>query len=137
MFLSEVNLESKFHLIINKNNTNFSIKIQFTRSIKEIVNFEALTTPEKVFFITTLHISIQILLNLKNIVFSNLFIQNKYNKRGSIFRTIRKIIPIFENYDKLSEHSLVFIISNLEMKDQIENLKVINIKENGEKKDGK
>ncbi|GAH53842.1 unnamed protein product, partial [marine sediment metagenome] len=47
--------------------------------------------------------------------------------RGSIFRTIKNIIPVFEREDNLKNYNLIFILSNLEMKEQIKNLKVINI----------
>ena len=66
-----------------------------------------------------------------NIIFSNLFIPSIYNKAGSIFRTIRKILPLFENEEDLSPFNLIFILSNLEMKKEIKNLKMITIQANG------
>ena len=132
-FISEINLECNFLLMFNDGNNNFSIQIQFLRSNKEMVDFNGLTTPEKVFFIMTFYISIQIQLDTKNITFSNLFIQSMYNKRGSIFRTIRKILPLFEKEIMFKNFNLIFILSNLEMKDQIKNLKIINIEEKSEK----
>ena len=47
-------------------------------------------------FIVSLFISTGVLLNQENIIFSNLFIPKMYNKGGSIYRTIRKIIPLFD-----------------------------------------
>jgi hypothetical protein len=91
------------------------------------LSFTELTTPEKVFFLIILCISIQINLNFENIVFSNLILPNEYNKRGSIYRTLRKIIPVFEKENSLMSINLVFVISNLEMKKSIENLKIITI----------
>ena len=91
------------------------------------MSFTELTTPEKVFFLIILCISIQINLNFENIVFSNLILPNEYNKRGSVYRTLRKIIPVFENENSLKSINLVFVISNLEMKKSIENLKIITI----------
>ena len=76
-----------------------------------------------------LYLSIKIQTKEENLLFSNVSIPSKYNKAGSIFRTIRKIIPIFENEKTLSKFSLTFIISNLEMKKEIKNLKNINLEE--------
>ncbi len=124
-FLLTINLESHFQIIISEDNKKFLIHLQFIRSSNKVVRFDELTTPEKIFFIITFDISIKILLNSKNIVFSNLFIPKKYDKR-SIFRTIRKIIPVFEKEKNLKNRTLIFIISNLELKKQIKNLKIIN-----------
>ncbi|GAG03919.1 unnamed protein product, partial [marine sediment metagenome] len=84
-------------------------------------------TPEKIFFCIVFYISIKIHINIENIIFSNLSIPSKYNKAGSILRTIRKILPVFEREEVLSKFNLIFIISNLEMKKEIKNLKIINI----------
>jgi len=126
-FLVEINLKVNLQILINNDYTNFSIKTEFTRSKKEIMSFNELTTPEKVFFLIILCISIQINLNFENIVFSNLILPNEYNKRGSVYRTLRKIIPVFEKENSLKSINLVFVISNLEMKKSIENLKIITI----------
>ena len=107
----------------------FYIRSHFTRNNKEQITFDELTTPEKIFFIIICYISIEIQLKNKNIVFSNLFIPSNYNKAGSIFRTIRKILPLFESED-FAEFNLIFILSNLEMKKEIKNLKIITIQEN-------
>ena len=126
-FLIEINLETNFQIIISNNYTNFSVKTKFIRSNKEILTFEELTTPEKIFFVIIFYLSIQILLNFENIIFSNLFLPNIYNKRGSVFRTIRKVIPIFKKEDELKKANLIFIISQLELKKPIENIKVLKI----------
>jgi len=133
VFLLEINLKSNFLLIVDDDNKNFSIQVRHLRiNKKEQVNFDSLTTPGKVFFILSLYISIQICLDSKNITFSNLFVPSKYNKRGSIYRTIRKILPLFESRDNLKNINLIFILSNLEMKEPIENLKVIDIEKTGD-----
>jgi DNA repair exonuclease SbcCD ATPase subunit len=133
VFLFEINLKSNFLLMLNDDNKNFSIYVRYIRTNKkEYVNFDSLTTPEKVFFIVTLYISIHICLDSKNITFSNLFVPSNYNKRGSIYRTIRKILPLFESKESLKNINLIFILSNLEMKEPIENLKVISIEKTGD-----
>ncbi|MFW9781039.1 MAG: hypothetical protein ACFFFB_02010, partial [Candidatus Heimdallarchaeota archaeon] len=59
-----------------------------------------------------------------------LFIPNDYNKSGSILRAFRKILPIFKKIDMLSNFNLILILSNIEIKKQIEDIKIIEIKEN-------
>ena len=129
-FLVEINLETNFQTSINQDFQKFYIQIIFLRSKKESLLFEDLTTPEKIFFVIIFYIAIKIILGTKNIIFSNLFVPNEYNKRGSIFRTISKILPIFEKQKELKNFNLIFIISNLEMKKKIENIKIIKIEEN-------
>jgi hypothetical protein len=129
-FLLQINLETKFQIAIREDFTNFYIKTTFLRSNKERVNFEELTTPEKIYFVMTFYISIKIILQAKNIIFSNLFVPSEYNKRGSIYRTITKILPIFEQEKNLKKFNLIFLISNLEMKKKIGNVKIIKIDEN-------
>ncbi len=131
IFLSKINLESHFQILLNDNNKMFYIQSSFTRNNKEKLIFDKLTTPEKIFFIIIYFISIEIQLKNNNIVFSNQFIPSNYNKAGSIYRTIRKIIPLFESED-FSEFNLIFILSNLEMKKEIKNLKIITIQESSE-----
>ncbi|MFW9942051.1 MAG: hypothetical protein ACFFFT_13490 [Candidatus Thorarchaeota archaeon] len=130
-FLHEINLESNFKIYLNNDNKNFFIKIGFIRNNRERITFKELTTPEKIFFIITYYISMEIQVKNDNIVFSNLFIPSIYNKAGSIFRTIRKILPLFENERDLASFNLIFILSNLEMKKEIKNLKMITIQANG------
>jgi DNA repair exonuclease SbcCD ATPase subunit len=128
-FLSEINLKSHFRIIIPEDKSNFFINIKFIRKGKDQINFEELTTPEKVFFIIILYISVKFLNNKNNIIFSNISILSQYNKAGSIYRTIKKILPILESEKNLRRLSIIFIFSNLELKNEIENLKTINIKQ--------
>jgi hypothetical protein len=129
IFSSKINLQSRIQVLLSDNNKKFYIRLSFTRNNKEQITFGELTTPEKIFFIIICYISIEIQLKNNNIVFSNLFIPSNYNKAGSIFRTIRKILPLFESDDFL-EFNLIFLLSNLEMKKEIKNLSVITIHEN-------
>jgi hypothetical protein len=129
-FLAEINLKSSFRISLSDNNENFLIQIRFTRDNKEQIKYEELTTPEKIFFIIIFYLSIELHVENINIIFSNLFIPSKYNKAGSIFRTIRKIIPLFENEENLSKYNLIFVLSNLEMKKEIRSLNIITIQEN-------
>jgi len=128
-FLKEIHLEIIYQLVVSNDNMAFLIQTKFIRNYKEKVNFEGLTTPEKIYFIIAFFLSIKILLKSENILFSNLFIPNIYNKGGSIYRTIRKILPIFEPNDNLTNFKLIFLMSNLELKKEIENLKVIKVEE--------
>ena len=126
-FLKEVNLKMSFLLVINDTNTSFFLKMDFTRNKKEKANFEELTTPEKIFFIVSFSLSIGVLLGDDTIFFSNLFIPNIYNKGGSIYRTIRKILPLFETNEKLTKFKLIFLMSNLDLKKEINNIKIIKV----------
>ena len=130
IFLLQINLETKFQIAISEDFNNFFIKTTFSRSNKESVNFEELTTPEKIYFVMTFYVSIKVILKAKNIIFSNLFVPSEYNKRGSIYRTITKILPIFEQEKSLKNFNLIFLISNLEMRKKIENVKIVKIDEN-------
>jgi len=130
-FLHEINLKSNFRIHLNSDKQSFYIKIGFIRNNRERITFKELTTPEKIFFIITYYISMEIQVKNENIVFSNLFIPSIYNKAGSILRTIRKILPLFENERNLASFNLIFILSNLEMKKEIKNLKTITIQSNG------
>ena len=129
-FLKTIQLQVQFNLVTNQMNTAFLIKTDFTRKSKINVNFENLTTPEKIFFIISFFISFKVLLNSKNIIFSNLFILPVYNtKGGSIYRTIRKIIPLFKTDENLSDVSIILLMSNLELKKDIDNFKIIEVNE--------
>ena len=130
-FLQEINLRSNFSIHLSNDNKSFFIKIGFIRNNREKITFNELTTPEKIFFIIIYYISIELQVKNDNIIFSNLFIPSIYNKAGSIFRTIRKILPLFENEEDLTNFNLIFILSNLEMKKEIKNLKIITIQSNG------
>jgi len=126
-FLVEVNLRANFRLLLSKDNQKFIIQLNFIRNNKESTDFNELTTPEKIFFVIILYISFELQIDKHNIIFSNLNIPVEFNKAGSIFRTIRKIIPIFEKEKNFSEFNLIFIFSNLEMKKEVKNLKIIKI----------
>jgi hypothetical protein len=131
IFLKEININSKIQFIVSKNIKTLSLRFDFNRVNEPEVdlNFENLTTPEKVFTIIAFMISIKVLLDIKEIIFTNLSIPSQYNKGGSIFRTIRKISPIFESNERLKDFSLIFIISGLETKKELKNIKIIEIKE--------
>ncbi|MFW9773361.1 MAG: hypothetical protein ACFFEO_14525 [Candidatus Thorarchaeota archaeon] len=129
-FLKEINLKSSFKIYLSDDNDHFLLLIRFLRDNKDHINYEDLTTPEKIFFIITYYLSLELQVENENIVFSNLIIPSKYNKAGSIFRTIRKIIPIFEKEENFSKYNLVFILSNLDMKKEIKGLKIVTIQEN-------
>ncbi len=131
IFLKEINLKLELRIIISSDNQNLYIRPNFIRTTEERINFDNLTTPEKIFFAIMFYISINLYIGTKNIIFSNLFVPNKYNKAGSIFRTIRKILPLFESEERLLDFNLIYIISNLEMKKDIKNLKIITMPENG------
>jgi hypothetical protein len=128
-FLSEINIKSQFRIITSKDLTNFFVGLEFIRDNKENLKFEELTTPEKIFFILVFYISIKLFSKTEIIIFSNVSVLSKYNKAGSIYRTIRKILPVFKTDPSLVKYNLVFIISNLELKKDIKNLKIITIEE--------
>ncbi|MFX0041857.1 MAG: hypothetical protein ACFE8L_02995 [Candidatus Hodarchaeota archaeon] len=127
-FLVKINLESQLQIMINEENNYFYVQLNFIRNKEDHMKFEELTTPEKIFFVIILHISIKILLKIETIIFTNAFLPSQYNKL-SIYRTIRKILPVFESEANLTTNNLIFIISNLEMKKKIEKIRVINIEE--------
>ena len=127
-FLLQIYLKLEIETMISQDNKNITAQLKFFQVRKRtIFSFNELTTPEKVFFVIIFYISIKVLLDFKNIIFSNILLPTIYNKRGSIFRTLRKIIPVFEREHNLKSLNLVFILSNLVMKEQIKNLNVINI----------
>ncbi|MHA1149306.1 MAG: hypothetical protein ACTSR8_13810 [Promethearchaeota archaeon] len=129
-FLRIINLKTSLNVVLNKESTEFQIDISIFRSKKkEPLSFDELTTPEKIFFVMVLFLSIHIYLDKNQIIFCNYLLPAKFNKRGSIYRTIKKILPQFREDKKLTNFNLIFIISNLEMKKPIENIKIINIEE--------
>lgn len=128
-FLSEINLTAQFRIILNDDNKQFFIKTRFIRSDKTQIIFDELTTPEKIFFIIVFYVSIKLHTKSENIIFSNISILSKYNKAGSIYRTIRKILPLFEKDNMLLGFNLIFIISNLELKKEIKNLRIRTVQE--------
>ncbi|MBD3197823.1 MAG: hypothetical protein GF317_22420 [Candidatus Lokiarchaeota archaeon] len=124
-FLDEINLHTDFSLNLSKNEKDFILKSNFIRNKKENILFGDLTTPEKVFFVTMFYITLKLQIKKNTIIFSNLFINDDFNKRGSIFRTIRKSLPILK--EKFGMYSFIFIISNLEIKKPIKDVKIIRI----------
>ena len=125
-FLMQIYLKYSLEITI-KDNKNLFIKQKFFRIRKKTtLNFNELTTPEKIFFLIVLDISLRILFN-KKIIYSNIFLPVIYNKHGSIIRTLRKIIPVFERETEFQNFNLVFILSNVAIKERIKNLEVINI----------
>lgn len=127
-FLMEINIEVNFQICMRKNYEQFIIESNFLHlNKKKNLKFDELTTPEKIFFVISFYISLQVILDSKNIIFSNLYIPKQYNKRGSIYRTITKLLPIFEKERYLQDQNLVFIISSLEMQKVINGLKIIKI----------
>ena len=127
-FLLQIYLKLEIETMISQDNKNIKFQLKFFQVRKKtILSFNELTTPEKVFFVIVFYISVKILLKFKNIIFSNILLPTTYNKRGSIFRTIRKILPVFEKENNLKNVNLIFILSNLIMKEQIKNLNVITI----------
>ena len=126
-FLKEIHLQVQFNLVTNQMNTVFFVKTNFIRNFKIRANFTNLTTPEKIFFIISFYISVKIVFNSKNIIFSNLFILPAYNKGGSIYRTIRKIIPLFETEENLSNVRITLLMSNLKLNKDIEKMKIIKL----------
>ena len=127
LLLSEINLRINLEISITEGFTKLLIHPQFARIKSHNLQFDDLTTPEKIFFIIIMQISIKMLQKSKTILFSNAFIPDSYNKRGSIFRTIRKLLQSFERNPSFNDYTFVFIISNLELKKQIENIKIIKI----------
>ncbi|MFW9969960.1 MAG: hypothetical protein ACFFDF_07145, partial [Candidatus Odinarchaeota archaeon] len=129
IFLLEINLKSQIRIIVSEDQKKLFINLIFVRKEDTQITFEELTTPEKIFFIIVLYVSINLQIKKSNIIFSNISLSSQYNKAGSIYRTIRKILPIFERDAQFSDTNLIFIISKLEIKKQIKNLNIITIKE--------
>ena len=129
--LKEIDLSVDLRLSIAEDSFNFFIHPVFTRRNESGLEFPDLTTPEKVFFTIIIYLCNHIILNDEDIVFSNLFLHDNFNKRGSLFRTFRKSIPILNNIPSLNDRSFVLLISKLPMKRSIDNkhTKIINLKE--------
>ncbi|MHA2471688.1 MAG: hypothetical protein ACXAES_00490 [Promethearchaeota archaeon] len=133
IFITEINLQAFFRIALGNNERDLFMDITFLRNNKEDIRYDQLTTPEKIFFSIAFYLALEIHTNGKYIVFSNLSLPSNYNKAGSIFRTLRKILPLFESDDRLSKYNIVFIFSSLEMKKEVNNLKIITI-QNEERK---
>ncbi len=126
-FLIKINLKVHYQILVSNDLDDLLINTEFIRLNKESLVFEELTTPEKIFYVISLYISFKIQIDSKFILFSNLFIPKAFNKRGSIFRAIQRILSVIEEDKSLNKYVFIFIISNLEMKKPINNLKIIKI----------
>lgn len=126
-FLIKINLKVHYQILVSNDLDDLFINTEFIRLNKESLVFEELTTPEKVFYVISLYISFKIQIDSKFIIFSNLFIPKTFNKRGSIFRAIQRILSVIEEDKSLNKYVFIFIISNLEMKKPINNLKIIKV----------
>lgn len=126
-FLIKINLKVHYQILVSNDLEDLFINTEFIRLNKESLVFEELTTPEKIFYVISFYISFKIQIESKFIVFSNLFIPKTFNKRGSIFRAIQRILSVIEEDKSLNKYVFIFIISNLEMKKPINNLKIIKV----------
>jgi len=131
-FLIKINLKIHYQILVSNDLEDLFINTEFIRLNKESLTFEELTTPEKIFYVITLYISFKIQIDSKFIIFSNLFIPKTFNKRGSIFRAIQRILSVIEEDTSLNKYVFIFIISNLEMKKPINNLKIIKVEKSDE-----
>jgi chromosome segregation ATPase len=129
LFLHEINLDVFFTIDNITDGMEVLVSFKFSRKSKSSITFENLTTPEKIYFLLSFYFSIKVIQGQETIFFTNLIFPDEYNKRGSIFRTIRKIIPVFKRESSLNEFSLIFLISNLELKKEIENIHLIKLDE--------
>ena len=126
-FVIKINLKVHYQILVSNDLEDLFINTEFIRLNKESLVFEELTTPEKIFYVISFYISFKIQIESKFIVFSNLFIPKTFNKRGSIFRAIQRILSVIEEDKSLNKYVFIFIISNLEMKKPINNLKIIKV----------
>ena len=131
-FLIKINLKVHYQILVSNDLDDLIINTEFIRLNKESLVFEELTTPEKIFYVISLYISFKIQIDSKFIIFSNLFIPKTFNKRGSIFRAIQRILSVIEEDTSLNKYVFIFIISNLEMKKPINNLKIIKVEKSDE-----
>ncbi|MHA1763778.1 MAG: coiled-coil domain-containing protein, partial [Promethearchaeota archaeon] len=126
-FLSSINLSVIIQLEINDSLDELFLRFVFNRNDKENLIFQELTKPEKIFFIISFYIAVHLNADIHPIIFSNLFLPPIFNKKGSIFRTIKKIVPFIQKDIELKIHEFLFIISNLPLKEPIEGVDIINI----------
>ena len=125
--LQEINLNVNLKISIIQESNELFLYPSFSRNKEQDLEFNDLTTPEKIFYVIVFYIAFMIILNDTKILFSNLFLHQNYNKRGSLFRTLRKTIPAIKNNKKLEDFKFIFAISNLQMKKKIENINIIKI----------
>jgi hypothetical protein len=127
--LREINLNISLNLSISKESNKFLIEPEFQRNKEKNLKINDLTTPEKVYITICFIIVIQLIKKLKQIIVSNTFLPEKFNKKGSIFRTIKKLLNLVRNDQSFKDISLTFIIKNFEPKKMIHHLNVIKINE--------
>ena len=127
--LKEIDLNVSLNLSISQKSDQFLIEPEFKRTKEKNLKFIDLTTPEKVYITICFIAVIQMINNLNQIIISNVFLPEKFNKRGSIFRTIKKLINLVQNDQSFRDISFTFIIRNFEPKKMITNLNVIKINE--------
>ncbi len=123
--LREINLNLDLKIAITEESNEFFLHPIFSRNKEQNLKFDELTTPEKIFYVVVFYIALMIILNNTLILFSNLFLHQDYNKRGSLFRTLKKMIPAIKSNSKLKDFKFIFVISNLEMKKKIDNINII------------
>lgn len=138
-FLFTINLKCSidFELILKPNQAKkCQLSFKFLRSTNSSVDFNEMTTPEKIFFIICFYITVEILKNKSHIVFSNLLIPKEYDRKGSINRALTKIKPFFLENQAIKEKQLTFIIAGFTLTKDLENIQVYEIiKEKSENKD--
>ena len=77
-FLPEINLKSRLRIVIGDDYKSFFIDIKFLRKDEEKIDFEELTTPEKIFFIIVFYLSAKLQMKKKYILFSNISFFSNY-----------------------------------------------------------
>ena len=127
--LKEIDLNASLNLTISEKNEEFFLEPEFQRTKEKKLKFIDLTTPEKVYVIISFTLVQQLIKNLSQIIISNIFLPEKFNKKGSIFRTIKKLLPLVQGDQSFKDISLTFVIKNFEPKKLIQNLNVIKINE--------
>ena len=125
--IKEIDLNVSLNLSLSEKSDEFFIEPEFQRSKEKDLKFNDLTTPEKVYIIICFILVMQLIKNLNQIIISNIFLPEKFNKRGSIFRTIKKLLPLVQDDQSFREISLTFVIKNFEPKKKIQNLNVIKL----------
>jgi len=132
-FLVTINLKSSIEFELNLTpalTKSSKIFINFNRGKDKHVQFNNLTTPEKVFFVICFYLTIEILKNKNNILCTNLLIPKDYNKQGSIIRTLTKIIPILLENPALKDKKFTFLFSGFKLTKDIKNVIIFNTNSN-------
>lgn len=129
LILERIDLNVSLKLSVSENYKEFLIEPKFQRIKEKNLQFNDLTTPEKIYVIMSFIIILQLIKGSKEIIFTNIFLPERFNKKGSIFRTIKKLIDLVQNNRSFNDVSMIFIIQGLEPKKIIPNLNVIRINE--------